>query len=271
MDLKIERNATIFYLKFLRAIFVTNDLNELLRMARELGIDYTSLELLKMLRDLVIPHTQSNSLPEISVQNLYNYLNICRFEVDDDDKKERFEICNEILGYINSSKGKVQYPLYQSMINSFYSNFFERIKYHALFATEPEIVTPILSSATELEYLILFFHSEVIEEDEFEEDISEDLVLSLVYLLAVDHLLREYPSLLKDKLFLSRLSYILNNNELLFKEYNGSPDEDCLFELAPDDEDSLKDKKFWKLHQKSKKEGIKSTKRFIESFFLNKF
>ena len=28
-----------FYLKFLKAVFVTNDLNKLLRMARELGID----------------------------------------------------------------------------------------------------------------------------------------------------------------------------------------------------------------------------------------
>ena len=260
MDLNNEYNATIFYLKFLRAIFVTNDLNELLRMARELGIDYTSLELLKMLRDLVIPYTQNNSLPEVSVQNLYNYLNICRFDIDEDDKKEHFEICNEILGYLNASKDKVQYPLYQSMINSFYYNFFERIKYHALFVAEPEIVTPILSSAAELEYLALFFHSEIIEDEAFEEDISEDLILSLTYLLAIDHLIREYPSLLKDKLFLSRLSYILNNNELLLKEHNGNPNDDCLFELAPDDEAALKDKKFWKLHQKIKKKVLKAQK-----------
>lgn len=260
MDLNTEYNATVFYLKFLKAVFVTNDLNELLRMARELGIDYTSVELLKMLRDLIIPYTQNNSLPEHVNQNLYNYLNICRFEYDSEERKERFELCNEILGYINASKGKTPYPLYQSMINSYYSNFLERIKYHALFVTDPDIVTTILSSAAELEYLILFFHSTVIDKEEFEEDISEDLILSLVYLLANDHLLREDPSLLKDKLYLSRLSYVLKNNELLLQEHKGTPDEDCLFELDPEDEEALNNKKFWKLHQKIKNKVLKAQK-----------
>ena len=259
MDLNDTRNSTIFYLKFLKAIFVTNDLNELLRMAKELGIDYISTELLKMLRDLIIPYTQNNSLPESVYQNLYAYLNICRFEVDEVDKSERFKICNDILGYINTSKGKTPYPLYQSMINSFYPSFLERIQYHSLYLTEPTVVENILCSATELEYLILFFHSTVIEDDEFE-DISEDLILSMVYLLATDHLLCENPSLLNDQLYISRLRFVLRNNELLLQAHNGNLIEECDFELNPEDASALSDKSFWKLHNKIKKKVLKAQK-----------
>lgn len=260
MDLNTEYNATIFYLKFLKAVLVTKNLPDLLKMAEELGIDYKSLELLKMLRDLVSSYTKNNSLPHEVNQNLYNFINICRFEVNTDDRKERFSVCNDILGSINSSQDKEPYPLYQTMIGAYYPNLFEYFLNYALYVEEPDIIKEVLSSATELEFLILLFHSSIIEGEEFVYEISEDLILSLIYLLASDHLLREYPELLKDKLYLSRLNYILKNNEMLLEQYNGTIEEDCIFELGDGDEEMIKSKEFWKLHQKVKKKVLKAQK-----------
>ncbi len=258
MDLLKEKDATIFYMKFLKTILVTKDLKETLRMAQELGIDYTSVELLKMLRDLIKAYTQETSLPLEANNNIYEYLNLCRFSFDD-THSERVELCNEIIALLNVSKGKPPYPLYPSMINSYFENFMERIHHHVLYAVNPESEELLLSSVAELEYLILFLHSTLIDDEEFAFDISEDLVLSLEYLLATNHLLREDPTLLRDKLYLSRLRYILKNNDLLLQEYQGKPDDDCIFELDDEDEAIIKDKKFWKLHTKIKKKVEKNT------------
>lgn len=254
MDLTDEKNATIFYLKFLKAIIVTQDLKSLLDMAENLGIDYTSVELLKMLEDFTRQVTASYSLPEESAHNIYSFLNICRFTCREaENQPERIELCNSIIGYLNSSKTNPPYRMYEMMINSYYVAFLDQLKFHISYALNPDAIKLLLSSVVELEYLILFMQSNLVEIDEFIEDFGEDLVLSQIYLLATDHLIREYPELLRDKTYVGRLRFVLDNNEMLLREHQGQPAEECVYELDSDDTDALEDKRFWKLHHKIKK------------------
>ena len=97
MDFNNINDSTIFYLKFLKAIFLTENLTELLKLAENLEIDYKSIDLLKMLRDFVRPQTQKHSLPSNVAENLYTFVNISRFSYTPEDKKERFEISNDII------------------------------------------------------------------------------------------------------------------------------------------------------------------------------
>ena len=75
MNLNAKYNITLFNLKFLKNVFITQDLNGLLKITEELGVDYKSLYLLIMLQDLITKCTTNHSLPESVNQNLYNYIN----------------------------------------------------------------------------------------------------------------------------------------------------------------------------------------------------
>jgi len=260
MDLNNISNATKFYLKFLSAIFVTEDLNMLLTTAEQLGIDYSSIELLKMLKDLVVPYTLNNSLPDNVNQNIFSFVSICRDCGLEEDKKERYGICNDIIGLINSSLTKPPYPLYQAMINSYYPSFMKRFKNHISFLVEPGNIKTLMSHITEIEYLVLLFHSTTIENNDFLYLYSEDFVLSFPYLFAINHLLREEPNLLDDELFCSRLNFVLRNNEQLLKVHRGKMVEDCMFDLIPEDEETLGNKAFWKLNKQVKKKVLKVQK-----------
>lgn len=253
MDLNNITNATIFYLKFIKAIFLTDDLTSLLKLANELEIDYKSLELLKMLRDFVKPHTTNHSLPDNVANNIYTFVNIVRFSYTAEDKKERFEISNDIIGMLNESQGKKEYPLYQSLIASYFPKVKDAFNHSLSYINDPDVIKSEIAAITELEYIVLYSHSETLDIDEFIEDICEDLILSPVYLFAIDHLLREYPGIMKDDKFMSRIRFILKNNELLLDQYYGSLDEECFYDLDEDDEATVKDKNFWKLHEKVKK------------------
>lgn len=253
MDFNNNTDATIFYLKFLKAIFLTENLTELLNTTEELEIDYKSIELLKMLRDFIRPQIENHSLPTNIAENLYTFVNISRFSYTEEDKKERFEVSNDIIGMLNCSKYNPELPLYQSLITSYFPNAKEAYNQLLMYRAEPSSTKAEFAAITEIEYIILYTHSNLVEIDEFIQDASEDLVLSLVYLFAIDHLLRESPMLLKDEKFLSRVRFILTNNELLLKQYHGQNDEECYFDLDETDEETIKDKKFWQLHQKIKK------------------
>lgn len=253
MDFNNINDSTIFYLKFLKAIFLTENLTELLKLAENLEIDYKSIDLLKMLRDFVRPQTQKHSLPSNVAENLYTFVNISRFSYTPEDKKERFEISNDIIGMLNGSKYNPELPLYQSLIASYFPNVKEAFNQGLAYRENPEVIKAELAAITEIEYIILYSHSDIVSIDEFIEDACEDLLLSSVYLFAIDHLLRENPNLLNDKKFMHRVRFILTNNELLLKQYNGALDEECFFDLDEDDEQTIKDEKFWKLHNKVKK------------------
>ena len=121
------------------------------------------------------------------------------------------------------------------------------------YQNNPDLVKSELAAIAGLEYIILYTHSDVVDIDEFMEEVCEDLLLSSVYLVAVEHLLREFPNMKYDKRFMSRVRFVLRNNELLLKQYNGTLDEDCIYELNEDDEEAIKNDNFWKLHQKVKR------------------
>ena len=253
MDFNNINDSTIFYLKFIKAIFLSSNLTELLSLAEEFGIDYKSVELLKMMRDFVRPQTKEHSLPKSVADNIYSFVNISRFAYTAEDKKERFAVSNDIIGMLNGSQDKPELHLYQAAIASYFPSAKDTFFHLLAYQNNPEIIKEELAAIAGLEYIILYTHSDVVNIDKFMEEICNDLLLSSVYLVAVDHLLHEFPSMKYDKKFIDRVKFVLRNNELLLKQYNGTLDEDCMYELNEDDEDAIKDDKFWQLHQKVKR------------------
>ncbi len=250
MNLQNTRNVTIFYLKLLRAICVTKDLTDLLLKLDDLKIDYSSIELLKMLQKLIKPLTINTTLSEPIKKNLFNYINICRFvETDPEEHSERVSICNELIRMLNESENKPLFPFYKSMANKYFRRPFERV----LLALDYESMEDMLSVAAELEFLVLYFHSDEVSELDFIEDASEELLLNNWYLLCNISILSEFPELLCDRKYVSRIKFILDNNEALRRQYQGYQDEDCLFDLDQDDKEIIENKSFWKNQKRLRK------------------
>lgn len=253
MNFNDINDSTIFYLKFIKAIFLSDNLTELLNLTEEFGIDYKSVELLKMMRDFVRPQTKEHSLPKSVADNIYSFVNISRFAYTAEDKKERFAVSNDIIDMLNASQDKPELHLYQAAIASYFPNVKDTFLHLLAYQNNPDLVKLELAAIAGLEYIILYTHSDVVDIDEFMEDVCEDLLLSSVYLVAVDHLLHEFPNIKYDKKFMARVKFVLRNNELLLKQYNGTLDEDCIYELSEDDDEDIKNDDFWKLHEKVKK------------------
>lgn len=253
MDFNEVEDSTAFYLKFLKALMVSEDLPAFLQEADELGIHYQSVPLLEMLRDLVKGYTYEHSLPPQIADCIYNFVGICRFiaDTDEEDRKLRWAVCNEILGLLNESKGKEEYPFYPSLINHFYSGKLARLWNHLLYQGDSELGKQKLDTFTNLEYYILYSHTELLDEEEFLSFIC-DFLLNGSYLEIVQSLMRELPKLKQDAYFLKRVRRVLTENENLKQEYEGNPT-DSEYELDEDDDDIVKRKSFWRLHNKVKR------------------
>ncbi len=263
MDYTRPEDCTIFYLKFLQALFCQKDIVDFLEEAKELGIHTTSIPLLEITRDLVKAYTKGYSLPEEISYNIFYFVQEGRFAQEEEDsleeKKVRCDVCNEIISAINSSKGKREYPFFPALINHFYINLVERTLSHAAYNQNPESLKDFLRDCTSIEYYILFSHTSLVEEKDFM-SYGWNFLLNDVYLHCVQLLLRDIPLLRKDETFLGRVSVILDYNDALKREADGHPDENCDCTLEEDDSEIVNSKAFWKLQKKLKQKVLRYQK-----------
>lgn len=261
MDYNNVTDSTIFYLKFLQALLICDDLKEFLKEAEELEIDYTSIPLIEIFRDLIKAYTLNNSLPETISRNVIEYVNVCRFHSDTETKEEtskRFSVCNDIINYMNISKDKPEYPFYPSLINHLYRGLF-RPWNHFLYANNPEGMQQLLNSYLSLEYYVLYSHTELLGDIDFMA-FGCSFLLNGAYLESVEFLLQDIPTLANDPTFLRRIRKILKENENLLKEYQGNPVASSDSYLEDEDTEYVTDKYFWRLHNKVKKKIEKCSK-----------
>lgn len=255
MDYTKEADSTMFYLKFLQALMVCDNMREFLEEAKELGIHYTSIAVLQTFKEIVDAYTSSWSLPSNISRNVIDYVSVCRFRSDEETKEEtakRFDVCNDIINAINSSQGKPLYPFYTTIINQVYHGFVSKALNHIAYARNPEWMEEFLNSLLSLEYYVLYSHSHLLQDSEFME-FGCSFLLNGTYLEAVDFLLRDIPELSNDPIFLRRIRKVLTENENLLSEYNGNPIDGSDSYLEDDDTEFVADKDFWKLHDKVKK------------------
>jgi len=255
MNYKKTADANIFYLKFLQALMVCDNVNDFLREAKELGIHYDSIPLLEIFKDIVGAYTSSWSLPSHITKNIFDYIGVCRYHSDEETKEEtsrRFELCNDIINDLNTSKTKPLYPFYPNLIDKIYRSFVARMINHVAYNTNPIGMQEFLDSFVSIEYYVLFSHSHLLEDSEFMQ-FGCSFLLNGTYLEAIDFLIREIPELANDAIFLKRTRKILTENENLLSEYEGNPVSSSDSYLEEDDTEYVTDKSFWKLHNKVKK------------------
>lgn len=249
-----EAYTTILYIKFLQAVLVCKDLNEFLKEADELGIEYTSLPVLEIFQELIGAYTQDHSLSTSIENNVLQFISIHRFHSKEEAKEERLrrvELCNQIVSSINRSRGKEEYPFYPALINHLYHGLFKTWN-HCLYANNPSAMKELLDSYISLEYYVLYSHTELLDDQEFML-FGCSFLLNGAYLESIQFLLDEIPELENDPVFLQRIRRILTENENLLNEYQGSPVPESESYLEDGDEEYVKDKYFWKLQRKVKR------------------
>ncbi len=249
-----ETYSTILYLKFLQAMLVCEDLNEFLKEADELGIDYNSISLLEMFREIIEAYTTNHSLPSTIEANAASFVQMSRFscpEEEKENKSKRVQICNDIVMKLNNSKGKEEYPFYPALINHLYHGIIFRTWNHFLYAKSPNEMKSLFDSYISIEYYIFYSHTELVKDSEFLA-FGCSFLLNGAYLEAIEFLLDEYPELENDPVFINRIRKILVENENLLSEYQGTPIKGSESFLEDEDEEFVKDKYFWKLHKKMK-------------------
>ncbi len=262
MNYMDTKDSTIFYLKFLQALMVCDNIPDFLKEAEELELNYTSLALLETFRDIINAYTSSWSLLSNITRNIFDYISFCRYQSDEETKEEtkkRYALCNDIINALNTSKDKEEYPFYPNLINKIYRNFIPRMINHAAYASNPSGMQEFLNSFLIIEYYVLYSHSHLLEDTEFMA-FGCSFLLNGTYLEAIDFLLDEIPELASDTIFLKRIRKILTENENLLSEYEGKPVPGSDSYLEDDDEQYVSDKSFWKLHNKVKKKIVRYQK-----------
>ena len=244
MNFERTEDCTIFYLKFLQTMLCQEDISAFLKEVEEFGVSTSSIALLELLKELIYQYTQSTSLPEEVVKNVYYFVNEHRFQEEQEGRKERCEVCNEIINLLNRSTSFPAFPFYQSLVNRYYTSPLQRLNEHLSLITEPGRVKRDMSNFTAYEYLIFLSHTYLVSEEEF--------LLNDVYLVCIPILLSEIPKLKDDVVFQRRVNYVLKCNEALSAIEKGAEDEAFPYELDAGDEAILHNKMFWKLHRKLK-------------------
>ena len=127
--------------------------------------------------------------------------------INDEHTNERINIINEILTILNSGTDKQEYY-------SFYKEeFIKRISNKKLSKLDNNTIDRykyIIKTSIALDPIILLSHVSI---DEDLNNYINDFIDSVFYRMSIRAIMQEYPSILNNELFVSRMNKVLNNSK----------------------------------------------------------
>jgi hypothetical protein len=257
MRYESKEDYTFFYLTLCFGIFYTDDIDNFFENANECIEDLFGLEFLKMVEDVITRYSAKAKLSKQTISNIYEYVNRCRFneeiESNQELKKQVYYYCNQILTVANSQSSNDNWPAIYEEISRRYTSRKDLIFKTFSYWIDSKRVIDSITNMRELDFLILCTHSEILDEEDFAEEIDY-MLADPHYLVCLEYLLNTHPRLFSDNQFKQRALWILESNEHLISEAFGKPVKDCFYEITDeDDKKILTNRKFSKTNQKIKR------------------
>lgn len=148
-------------------------------------------------------------LGQTAKNNIYNVITEAR-DIYDDDRQKRISICNEMLTMVNMSKDESIYFYINEIGNRLETK--RRVKK----LTEGQIyerITAVHDSFTR-DFAILYSHGYDIDDETYENEYLSYFIDDPAYYISLYIILEECPDMFNDKLFLKRIAYTINHNNL---------------------------------------------------------
>lgn len=166
------------------------------------------------LKNIVEYHTKNNDFSEPVKDNIRNFLYQAR-EYQDEHRKERIDIINEIIGLINTQEKDESLIYYRLQLYDRSNQFKYLFK-----ATKAEIIKEIdnVHDSICFDLFVLVSHSTDVSEEEFIKEYLPVLKSTDLYYESLNMILKENPIVFKDQLFYNRMMCVLEYNNLMHDE-----------------------------------------------------
>lgn len=183
---------------------------------------YFKLNVMDYLKEIVKELSKENLFSKKVKDNIKNYLLQAR-DYKDKDRKERIDIINDILSYLNTQEKDNSLDFYASQL------YLRRNSKRYLFARIDDIIREIdnVHNSLVCDYLILGTHLESMSEEIFKKHFFQKFIESKVYIESINSLLDEMPQLFNNSTFYKRVMDVLemkkffqDNNDKLYKQVN---------------------------------------------------
>ena len=169
------------------------------------------LIILESLKNIVEAHVENGDLSNDVISNINNYLEQAR-DFKDENRSKRIEIINEIIITMNKQDYDNLLLFYRIQLMDRRKNFKYGINY-----SSDEIKAEMNNVHESIchDLVVIESHSEDVSDEEFVTEYLPDLTNSSLYYESLNMILKENPSVFKDRTFYNRMMCILNlNNEI---------------------------------------------------------
>ena len=172
------------------------------------------LIIIESLKNIVEYNTKENNLSESVKDNIRSFLLQAR-EYEDEHRKERINIINEIIGLLNTQEKDDSLIFYRMQL-------YDRTKdFKFLFqAPKSEIIKEIDNVHDSICYdlFVLVSHSTDVSDEEFIKEYLPELKASDLYYESLNIILRENPIVFKDQLFYNRMMCVFEYKNITYQE-----------------------------------------------------
>ena len=161
------------------------------------------------------PFIENNCLSPRMKSNALNYLNLVRFNkdeevdiLDDISKNDRIELINSIIRLINSVDCSKYISFYRQEIYKRTSNkkYLTKLNDNILLKNENDLLASI-----KFDHYVLLSHSSQITKEEFEEEFMPIILSDLRYFKTINCILDEYPKQFENPIFVERYNTVINS------------------------------------------------------------
>ena len=170
------------------------------------------LIIVESLKNIIEYLTSQNFLSDEVKNNISNYLMQAR-EIEDNDRKRRVELINEIVGLMNSQKKDESLLFYRLELHKRRKD----LGYIITTRSDLEVKNEIENVHDSIlnDHYVLASHSYQVSDKEFEEEYLEWFTNTNIYYESINSILYEYPQIFKNEIFYNRMMKVLNiNNQL---------------------------------------------------------
>lgn len=173
------------------------------------------IDVLSVLKYIVEVYSEQKCLAPNIKNNIYNILVDGR-NINDENYKERIELINETIHILNASKDDQVMLFYLGEVYN-RRNHSKEIKKWTLDNLKSEI--PYIEESICNDFNLIGSHSESTSEEEFMNYYLPVFIDNEYYYESLNTVLRECPSLFKNKLFIKRVKQVLSSNKTIHKDF----------------------------------------------------
>lgn len=178
-------------------------------------INMFDLVIVESLKNIIEYLTSQNFLSTEVKNNISNYLMQAR-EIQDNDRKRRVELINEIVGLMNSQKKDESLLFYRLELHKRRKDLGYIISTRSDLEVKNEIEN--VHDSILNDHYVLVSHSYQVSDKEFEEEYLEWFTDTNIYYESINSILYEYPQIFKNEIFYNRMMKVLNINNQLHKD-----------------------------------------------------